>query len=101
MRVFEGQFKKYPDLPRGPDALDELLNERDPFNVDKAGRLRWVDGEVAINFGKNRGRKLRELAEREPNFLKWMLKGDFPKDTRDIVQNAMIGKYPVAPSLPK
>ena len=100
LRVLEGQFRKYPDLPRDPDELDELLNERDPFNIDRAGRLRWVDGEVAINFGKNKGRKLRELVEREPRFLKWMLKGDFPRDTCAIIQDAMVGKYPAPPPVP-
>lgn len=89
LRVLEGQFRKYPDLPRDPDALDRLLNERDPFNVDRAGRLRWLDGEVTINFGKKKGEKVRDLVAHDRNFLKWILKADFPLDTREIIRGIL------------
>ena len=97
LRVLEGQFRAYPDLPQDPDELDAMLNERDPFNVDRAGRLRWVDGEVTLNFWKNQGKKVKDIARLDPNFLKWMLRSEFPRDTQDIIQDALNGKYPVPP----
>ena len=99
VRVLEGQFRMYPDLPRDPDELDRLLNERDPFNVDRAGRLRWLDGEVTINFGKKKGEKVRDLVERDKGFLKWILKADFPLDTREIVADILRGKWPAPPAV--
>ncbi len=94
LRVIEGQFEKYPDLPHDMDALDAYCNPRDPKWVDRTGKLKWVDGEASINFGKKQGQKLRDVAKTEPSFLNWMLKSDFPRDTLEIVQNALKGKYP-------
>ena len=98
LRVLEGQFRKYPDLPRDPDELDRLLNERDPFNVDRTGKFRWLDGEVVVNFGKRKGEKLRDIIAHDKGYLRWILKGDFPLDTREIVRDILEnGRWPVPP----
>jgi DNA polymerase-3 subunit epsilon len=98
LRVLEGQFRKYPDLPRDPDELDRLLNERDPFNVDRTGKLRWLDGEVVVNFGKLKGQKLRDIMARDKGYLRWILKADFPLDTREIVRDILENdRWPVPP----
>jgi len=99
LKVLRGQFHRYDDLPTDPETLDKLLNERDPFNLDRDGKLRWLDGEVTINFGKKKGMKLKDLARAEPGFLKWMLRGDFARDTKDIVCQALEGKWPPPPSV--
>ncbi len=98
LRVMEGQLARYPDLPRDLDGLDNFCNPRDPSWVDRTGRLKWVQGEVTLNFGKYQGRKLREAVQNEPNLIRWMLKADFPQDTREIVQNALNGRYPPPPA---
>jgi DNA polymerase-3 subunit epsilon len=95
--VIAGQFRRYPDLPRDVEILDRQFNARDPFNADRTGRLRWVDGEVTVNFGRKKGQRLRDLVRDDPGFLKWMLRGDFPLDTRAIVEAAMNGSYPAPP----
>ena len=97
LRVLEGEFARYPDLPTDPDALDRELNPRDPFNVDREGRLRWVNREATVNFGKKKGKTLRELAEADPGFLRWIVKGDFPLDTRRIASDALAGRFPECP----
>lgn len=94
IRVFEGQLDKYEDLPRSIEKLDQFCNPQNPSWVDAAGRLKWQNGEVVINFGKNRGKPLRDLVTNDRGFINWLLKSDFPPDTREIVQNAMQGKYP-------
>lgn len=99
LEVLKGQFQKYKDLPTDPDELDKLINERDPFNLDRDGKLRWLDGEVTINFGKKKGMKLKDLAQNDPNFLKWILRGDFARDTKDIVSDALEGKWPEPPAV--
>ena len=42
--VIKGQFRRYDDLPRDMETLDRQFNATDPFNADRSGRLRWVDG---------------------------------------------------------
>jgi DNA polymerase-3 subunit epsilon len=92
IRVLEGQFERYPDLPRTAAELDRYCDLRDPSWADREGRLRWVNGEITINFGKKKGESLRETAKNDPGFLRWILKGDFPSDTKEIVQKALDNK---------
>lgn len=98
LEVLEGQFARYPDLPRDVEALDELFNPKDPLNVDRLGRWRWVNGEVCVNFGKKKGLKLIDLAANTvqdgKSFLRWVTKSDFPEDTRVIAENALKGIFP-------
>ena len=96
-RVLEGQLGKYPDLPREVAALDQYCNPRDPDWVDRQGRLKWRDGEIVLNFGRKKGTLLRELVDNDPNFVKWMLRSDFPKDTRRVVSDAAQGRWPSPP----
>ena len=92
VRVLEGQFSRYSDLPRNMDDLDKYCDLRDPSWVDRDGKLRWQNREIAINFGKNKGRTVNELARVDPNFLKWILKSDFASDTKEIVRKLLNGE---------
>lgn len=92
--VLEGQFERYPDLPTTIDGIEREFNNIDPANVDRAGRFRWENGEVVVNFGKKKGAKLRDIAEDDRGFLKWMLKSDFPIDTRKVAEDALEGIFP-------
>ena len=106
LEVLKAQFarseERYAQLPRkvdGEDGLDEYLVPRDPLNADRNGLFRWKDGEWTINFGKKRGESLKRIMLNEPNFLKWMLKGDFDTDARMIASDALEGRLPPAPAL--
>ena len=97
LEVLIGQFERYSDLPHDMATLDKLLNPLDPFNTDRSGRLRWVNGEVTINFGKKKGELLRVLVEKDRGFIKWIIKNDFPQDTRKICEDALNGIFPEPP----
>ncbi len=94
LRVLDGQLARYSDLPRDLDGLDAYCNPKDPSWVDRAGKLKWAGGEAVLNFGKKQGQKLRDIAKTDPGFLEWMLKGDFPRDTKAIIRDALKGKFP-------
>jgi hypothetical protein len=71
---------------------------RDPLNADRNGLVRWRDGDWCVNFGKKKGEPLKKLLLNEPNYLKWILKGDFDTDVRMIVQDLLEnGRLPPAP----
>lgn len=97
LRVIEAQLDHYADLPEDVDALHDYCNARPPEWVDRAGKLTWTDGEITLNFGKRKGQLLRQVVADDPGFLKWMLKADFPRDTKDLVQNALDGTWPDPP----
>ena len=100
LEVLKAQLTRYPDLPRDVDALDEYLVPHDPLNADRNGFFRWKDGEWTINFGKKRGESLKRILLEEPNFLRWMIKGDFDTEVRMIAADALEGRLPPAPDLP-
>ena len=88
------ELAKHPELPRELGELAEYSDMSDPDAVDKSRRFKWSGDEVIVNFGKYAGRPLREIAENEPGFLRWIIKNDFPDDVREIAGNALIGKFP-------
>ena len=97
IKVLDAQLERYADLPRDMQQLDEYCSLREPNWADLMGRLKWVDGEIVLNFGKKQGTPLRELVANEPGYLKWLLRSDFPSDTKQIVRDAAEGIYPAPP----
>lgn len=98
LEVLKAQMSKYSDLPSTVDEMDEYLVPHDPMNADRAGTLRWKDGELTINFGKKKGESLKKLLLNEPNYLKWILKGDFDTEVRMIIKDLLDnGRLPPAP----
>ena len=86
LRVLEGQLERYAELPRSVGELHELFCAGIDQDIDPEGRIRLVNGEPTINFGKNRGRALRDLSREEPGFLRWILKGDFSEPVKTIAR---------------
>ena len=101
LEVLKAQLVKYSDLPREVAELDELLLPHDPLNADRNGLFRWKNGEWTVNFGKKRGESLKRIMIDEPNFLKWMTKGDFDAEARMIAADALEGRLPPAPDVKK
>jgi len=99
--VLMGQLQRYADLPRDIEGLDAFCAGRSSQWVDRAGRFKWVNGEIVVNFSKNRGQPLRKMVETNPGFLRWILDGHFPADTKAIVRNALKGVYPSRPPAPE
>ena len=80
-------------------ALDSYLVPHDPLNADRNGLFRWRDGVLYINFGKKKGETLKKIMLNEPNFLRWIIKGDFDTDAKAIAADALEGRLPPAPAL--
>ena len=98
LEVLKAQLVRYGDLPQELSAMDEYLVPHDPLNADRMGTLRWKDGELCVNFGKKKGEPLRKLLVNEPNFLRWMMKGDFETEARMIVRDLLEnGRLPPPP----
>lgn len=91
--VLQGQIEKY----QGVTIIDSHGNETEPVKndvaalheltasriVDFAGRMVFNDkGEEVFNFGKHNGKRVIDILKNEPSFFDWMMKGEFPLDTK-------------------
>jgi DNA polymerase-3 subunit epsilon len=52
---------------------------------------------VVLNFGQKKGTRLRALVESDKGFINWILRSDFPRDMKDIIESAMRGDWPSPP----
>jgi DNA polymerase III subunit epsilon len=51
--------------------------------IDLAGRMvRNEKGEAIINFGKHKNKPVLQVLKDEPSYYDWIMKGDFPLDTK-------------------
>jgi len=73
------QEKELGIIENDMQVLHDLTNTN---IVDLAGRMVLKDGVEVFNFGKHRGKPVRNVLEQEPNYYNWMMNGDFPLDTK-------------------
>ena len=83
LRVLAGQLERYEELPRSVASSTSSSAPGIDQDIDPEGRFRLVNGEPTVNFGKNRGRALKDMSREEPGFLRWILKGDFSEPVED------------------
>lgn len=94
--VLLAQLERYPDLGTNVASLAVASTRKDDRFVDPDRKLEWRDGEACFTFGKHAGRTLRDVAGSDPDYLDWILKKDFPEPLREIMRNALEGKFPSA-----
>ncbi len=83
-QIIKAQLERYPDIPKDLDALHEQFGQSNL--ADLAGRF-VVDpaGVVVFNFGKHRGKPVKDVLKNEPSYYNWMMDGDFPQDTKNVL----------------
>lgn len=90
--VLAAQLRRYSHLPRDLAGLDRYCDEVRPFETEVD---RWFialeDGRKVFKRGKHRGRPVGEVAELEPDYLRWMLSAeDMDEGVRDVVRAALV-----------
>lgn len=83
--VLQSQLERYDDLE---NDIDFLSKEYSSFNnnVDLAGRIVRNDKDIEVfNFGKHRGKSVSEVLNNEPSYYNWMMEGDFPLNTKQVL----------------
>jgi DNA polymerase III subunit epsilon len=82
--VLKAQLDKYPDLAPDIDGLSAFSSHTS--NVDFLGRIVIDDkGTEVFNFGKHKGKPVEEVFEKEPSYYNWMMNGDFPLNTKQVL----------------
>ena len=88
--VLKAQLERYPELERNIDFLSKFTKNGN--TIDFAGRLAYNDKKEAVyNFGKHKGRSVKEVHEIEPGYYSWFIspQTDFPLHTKQKLKEIM------------
>ena len=83
--VLQAQLDHYPnDLQNDVDFLAEC--SRMNRNIDFAGRFVYDEsGKELINFGKYKGKAIKDVLSRDPGYYSWIMQGDFTLNTKQVL----------------
>ena len=88
--VLLSQLDKYDDLEPSVDFLSTLTRRNK--NIDFAGRIIEDDnGDAIFNFGKHKGKKVKEVLTEEKGYYSWMMNSDFPEYTKKVITQVKLG----------
>lgn len=84
--VLEAQLDRYPELENNIDSLADFSKGNNSC-VDFAGRIVLNDkNQEVFNFGKYKGMVVKEVFMRDPGYYNWIMQGDFPLNTKQIIK---------------
>lgn len=84
-QVLLGQLQKYDSLENDVEKLAKFSTIGK--NLDLIGRIILDEKEEPVfNFGKYKGKPVFEVFKKDPSFYFWMMQGEFPKNTKDVLR---------------
>jgi DNA polymerase III subunit epsilon len=79
--ILNAQLERYPQLGNSVDSVIKAVG--DDQIIDFARRFAYNEkGEEIFNFGKHKGRTIADVLKAEPQYYDWMMKGEFPMNTK-------------------
>lgn len=91
-KVLQSQLEKYADLKAEVPFLADFSKAGNQHILDFAGRLAVNEnGDAVYNFGKHKGKTVRQVNEEEPGYYGWFVSDstDFPKYTKQKLKEEM------------
>ena len=92
--ILDRQLEVHPELPNEVSGLHAFCNPDEANWIDDEGKLIWFEDEATLNFGRSRGKTLREMAVVDRDYLAWITGADFSAQLREIVSKALSGEFP-------
>ncbi|MBD0333608.1 MAG: 3'-5' exonuclease [Chitinophagaceae bacterium] len=94
--ILEAQLQRYPQLGNTVDSVLKVVGE--DAIIDFARRFIYDEkGREVFNFGKHKGKPVADVLKSEPQYYDWMMKGEFPLNTKqkltEIYTRTMLKKF--------
>ena len=94
--ILYAQLERYPQLGNSVDSILKAIGE--DAIIDFARRFIYDDKGVEIfNFGKHKGRTVASVLKAEPQYYDWMMRGEFPMNTKqkltELYTRIMLKKF--------
>ncbi len=95
--IFKAQIERYAGqavIDARGNVLEPLENDMETVhrfcqrsrNADLMGRLIYGENdEVLFNFGKYKGKSVRDVLAQDPGYYGWMMQGNFPLYTKKVL----------------
>lgn len=97
LEILEAQIDKYCDPDEDVSALSAFNYKNNVEFYDEEGKFRWWNGQLYMMFGKYAKKyTLQEIAKRDKGYLEWISSANFSAEIKDLVNNALQGKFPEA-----
>lgn len=97
IEILAGQIAKYGAPDEGLVSLRGLAYEQMDDYFDAGKKFRWWNGELYPIFGKYaRKCSLKDIAQKEPSYLQWLLTTDFPENVKAMLSGVLHGQFPTA-----
>jgi DNA polymerase-3 subunit epsilon len=88
--VLQGQVRRYEDIPRTAEGLSAYVTEhKKKRTLDSGGWFISRYGKPALARGKHQGMLIREVEEKDPDYLDWMLSVGLPGDTIEVIRTVL------------
>ena len=91
--IFLNQLKKYDNqevfdlkgnkMGKISKNLNEINNTLNNNMIDLEGRFIMDNDDPVFNFGKYKGKKIKEILKKNPGYFNWIIKGKFSNDTKE------------------
>jgi len=91
--IFLNQLKKYDNqevfdlkgnkMGKISKNLYEINNTLNNNMIDLEGRFIMDNDDPVFNFGKYKGKKIKEILKKNPGYFNWIIKGKFSNDTKE------------------
>jgi len=82
--ILKAQLDRYSDLENDIDKLAAFSAFNN--NADLAGRIVFNEQGIEVfNFGKHKGKPVEQVFREEPSYYSWMMNGDFPLNTKQVL----------------
>jgi DNA polymerase-3 subunit epsilon len=94
--ILNAQIERYPQLGNNIESILKVVGE--DSIIDFARRFIYDDKGVEVfNFGKHKGRPVADVLKAEPQYYDWMMKGEFPMNTKqkltEMYTRTMLKKF--------
>ncbi len=78
--VFDLKGNKMGKISKNLNKINNTLNNN---MIDLEGRFIMDNEDPVFNFGKYKGKKIKEILKKNPGYFNWIIKGKFSNDTKE------------------
>ncbi len=95
LEILKSQVERYGEK-HALESLKKYHYEIRSDFYDSERKFRWWNGKLYMMFGKYaRQFTLQDIVKKDRGYLEWIVSADFSDEVKELVQNALSGKFPV------